>query len=400
MSGRPVSEGALETLRRADLVVVGSGFFGLTVAERACADGYRVAVLERRGHIGGNAWSEPDAETGIEVHVYGSHILHTSNARVWDYVNRFSRFNDYRHHVWTTYQGRLFPMPISLATMTQFFGRALSPAQARRLVAEQTAEASDGEPRNLEEKAVSLIGRPLYEAFIRGYTAKQWQTDPRELPAEVITRLPVRYTLNTRYFSDTWEGIPADGYGALLTRLADQPTVTTLLGVDWFDVREQVGTLGVPVVYTGPVDRYFDYRCGRLSWRTLDLDVERKPVPDFQGTSVVNYADDDVPFTRIHEFQHFHPERRNDTGQTVVMTERSRWAGADDEPYYPVNTPEDRRRLLAYRQVAAGQDGVVFGGRLGSYQYLDMHMAIGAALSTYDAEVRPLLGQSQVPADR
>jgi UDP-galactopyranose mutase len=374
----------------ADLVVVGSGFYGLTVAERAAADGARVLVLERRSHLGGNAWSEPEAETGIEVHTYGSHIFHTSNARVWEYVNRFGRFNSYRHHVWTVHRGQVFPMPIGLATMTQFFGRVLSPEQARELVAEHAAELGGREPANLEEKAISLIGRPLYEAFIKGYTTKQWQTDPVELPERIITRLPVRYTYGTRYFTDAYEGIPVDGYGALLRRMAETPGVTVVTGVDYFDVRDRIPA-GVPVVYTGPIDRYFDFRAGRLGWRTLDLSTEVLEVDDHQGTTVVNYADVDVPQTRVHEFQHYHPERANVEGRTVIMTEYSRWAQRDDEPYYPVNTAADRQTLDVYRELARAEPDVHFGGRLGTYQYLDMHMAIASALTAYDTEIRPRL---------
>ena len=396
-------------LDEVDLVVVGSGFYGLTVAERAASEGARVVVLDRRPHLGGNAWSEPEPSTGIEVHTYGSHIFHTSNARVWDYVNRFSAFNDYRHHVWTVHRGQAYPMPIGLATMSAFFGRAMSPDAARALVAEQAAEVT-GAPTDLESKAISLIGRPLYEAFIRGYTAKQWQTDPRELPARIITRLPVRFTYDTRYFADTWEGIPVDGYGALLTRMAATDGVTVVTGVDYLAVRDRVPA-GLPVVYTGPLDEYFGDRVGRLGWRTLDLhtevlevddhqagelgwrtldfESEVLPVGDFQGTSVMNYADEDVPYTRVHEFQHYHPERPRVEGRTVVMTEYSRWAQPGDEPYYPVDTPEDRRRLQAYRELAAAERDVHFGGRLGSYQYLDMHMAIASALTAYDNEIGP-----------
>ena len=384
-------------LRDADLVVVGSGFYGLTMAERAASEGARVVVLERRSHLGGNAWSEPEPSTGIEVHTYGSHIFHTSNERVWDYVTRFGAFNDYRHHVWTVHAGRVYPMPIGLATMTQFFGRHLNPAQARALVAEQAGELGGATPANLEEKAISLIGRPLYEAFIRGYTAKQWQTDPRELPERIITRLPVRFTYGTRYFTDTHEGIPVEGYGALLTRMAGTPGVTVHTGVDWFDVAD-ARPAGTPVVYTGPVDRYFDFRAGALSWRTLDLETEVLEVDDHQGTTVMNYADEDVAHTRVHEFQHYHPERPNADGRTVVMTEYSRWAQQGDEPYYPVDTPEDRRRLQAYRALMAREDDVHFGGRLGSYQYLDMHMAIASALTAYDTAVRPALQRARAAA--
>jgi UDP-galactopyranose mutase len=374
-----------------DLVVAGSGLFGLTVAERAATElGCRVLVLERRDHLGGNAWSEPDPETGIEVHRYGSHLFHTSNERVWHYVRRFAEFTDYRHRVHTVHRGEVFPMPISLATINQFFRSALSPDEARALVAEQAAEVGEGRARNLEERAVSLIGRPLYEAFVRGYTAKQWQADPRELPAGIISRLPVRYTYDTRYFSDTYEGLPRDGYGAMLQRMASSPRVEVRLRTDFRAVRPQLPP-DVPTVYTGPLDEYFGFCAGRLSWRTLDFAREVLPVGDFQGTAVMNYADQDVPWTRIHEFRHLHPERDHPPDRTVVVREFSRAAGERDEPYYPVAAPADRERLLRYRARADAEPGVLFGGRLGSYQYLDMHMAIAAALHLYDAVLRPHL---------
>jgi UDP-galactopyranose mutase len=380
---------SVEQLHRSHLLVVGSGFYGLTIAEQAAADGKRVTVIDRREHLGGNAWSSPDPTTGIEVHQYGSHIFHTSNETVWDYVNRFADFNDYRHHVWTVHAGRVYPMPISLATMTQFFGEHMTPQRALEVVSAHTLGVPE-HPTNLEEKAISLIGRPLYEAFIKSYTAKQWQTDPKDLPAGVITRLPMRFTFDTRYFADTWEGIPRQGYGQLLTNLADQAGVSVYLGVDWFDIRHLVPP-DLPVVYTGPLDRFFDYRAGRLAWRTLDLKLELLEVPDFQGTSVVNYADADVAHTRIHEFRHFDPDRPTLEGHTVIMTEYSRWAGREDEPYYPVNSREDRSVLSAYRQLAAREPSVIFGGRLGSYQYIDMHAAIASALMTYRTRVRPAL---------
>jgi UDP-galactopyranose mutase len=371
----------------ADLVVVGSGLFGLTIAERCAAElGLRVVVIERRDHIGGNAYSEAEPETGIEVHRYGAHLFHTSNERVWEYVNRFTGFTDYRHRVYSVFKGRVYPMPINLGTICEYFGRFMSPDEARALIAEQAAEI--GTPANLEEKAVSLIGRPLYEAFIRGYTAKQWQTDPKDLPAEIITRLPVRYTFDNRYFADTYEGLPVDGYAAWLTRMADHPRIEVRLGTEFSAVRGELS--GVPVVYTGPLDAYFGHSEGLLGWRTLDFELEVKPVPDFQGTAVVNYADEDVPYTRIHEFRHFHPERSHyPDDRTVVMREYSRAAGPGDEPYYPVNTRTDRARLLRYRELAQAEPGVLFGGRLGTYQYLDMHMAIASALSMIDNRLRP-----------
>ena len=373
-----------------DLAVIGSGFFGLTIAERCARElGLGVLVIERRHHIGGNAYSEPEPRTGIEIHRYGAHLFHTSNARVWEYANRYTDFTGYQHRVFSIYKGRVYPMPINLATMCEYFGMALSPDEARALVAEQSAEIDAGRAVNLEQKAVSLIGRPLYEAFIRGYTHKQWQTDPVDLPPEIITRLPVRYTFDNRYFSDTFEGLPVDGYTAWLERMIDHPKIEVRLNTDFAHLRSDL--LGsVPVVYTGPLDAYFDYAAGDLGWRTLDFDVEVLATGDFQGTPVMNYADEDVPFTRIHEFRHFHPERDwYPQDKTVIMREYSRFAERGDEPYYPINTAEDRARLLAYREMADREPGVLFGGRLGTYKYLDMHMAIASALSMFSSRLRP-----------
>ncbi len=378
-----------------DLVVVGSGFFGLTVAQQLAEHGRRVLVIDRRDHLGGNAYSEIDPDTGIEVHRYGAHLFHTSNTRVWDYVNRFTAFTPYHHRVFTTHQGQVFPMPINLGTINQFFSSALSPDQARALIAEQAAEMAGIEPSNFVEKGVSLIGRPLYEAFIAHYTAKQWQTDPEKLSADIISRLPVRYTYDNRYFNDTYEGLPVDGYTAWLTRMADHDRIEVRLATDFFDESQPISkgnVVGnVPVVFTGPVDRYFGYAAGRLGWRTLDFEREVVATGDFQGCPVMNYPDPDVPYTRIHEFRHFHPEReaRHPKDRSVIMREYSRFAEGDDEPYYPVNTAEDRAGLLAYRDLASAERDVLFGGRLGTYQYLDMHMAIGSALSMVDNKLLP-----------
>jgi UDP-galactopyranose mutase len=390
-----VRPGLLDTLRAAELIVVGSGLYGLTVAERVASQlGRRVLVLERRSHLGGNAHSEVDPQTGIEWHRYGTHIFHTSNRRVLDYVSRFTQFNRYQHHVQSAYRGRVYPMPINLGTMCAFFGRALTPDEARALVAGQAAEVVTA-PQNLEEKAISLIGRPLYDAFVRGYTAKQWQTDPRELPASVIARLPVRYTFDSRYFADTFEGIPLDGYGAWLRRMVSDELITVVTGVDFFHVREHVRRDQL-VVYTGPLDRYFGHRAGRLGWRTLDLELEVVETGDYQGCAVMNYADEDIPVTRIHEFRHLHPERadRMSPDRTLIMREFSRFAHGSDEPYYPINSAADRAMLAEYRKLARAERNVVFGGRLGSYQYLDMHMAIAAALADVDQVVRRLLVQA------
>jgi UDP-galactopyranose mutase len=384
-----------------DLIIVGSGFFGLTVAERTATQlDKRVLVLERRSHLGGNAYSEAEPETGIEVHRYGAHLFHTSNKRVWDYVNEFTDFTGYQHRVFAMHDGQAYQFPMGLGLISQFLGRYLTPDEARAWVAEHAAEVDPANVRNLEDKAISLIGRPLYEAFVRDYTAKQWQTDPKELPAAVINRLPVRYTFNNRYFNDTYEGLPVDGYTAWLKKMADHPNIEVRLDTDFFDVRDEIPA-GTPIVYTGPLDRYFDYSQGWLGWRTLDFEQEVVPTGDFQGTPVMNYNDADVPFTRIHEFRHFHPERDYPTDRTVIVREFSRNAEKDDEPYYPINTPDDRAKLERYRELArqeARERNVLFGGRLGTYKYLDMHMAIGSALSAFDNKLAPHLTQGR-PVD-
>jgi UDP-galactopyranose mutase len=374
-----------------DLVVVGAGFFGLTLAECAARElGLRVLILERRDHIGGNAYSRIDPDTGDEVHVYGSHIFHTNNEEVWHYLHRFTEFTAYRHHVFTRHAGRVFSMPITLNTICQFFGRAFTPDKARALLAEQTGEVASGKPQNLEEKAISLIGRPLYEAFIRGYTAKQWQTDPRDLPLDIITRLPVRYTFDARYFDDMHQGLPNRGYFHLFERMRASPLIRVETNTDYFAVRDLLPA--VPLIYSGPIDRYFDFRLGHLGWRTLDFEREVAPTPDFQGTAVMNYADSDVPFTRIHEFRHLHPERRNESDRTVIFREYSRRANVEDEPYYPINTTVDQRMYDGYRALAALESNVIFGGRLGTYRYLDMHQAIGAALKVFSRVIGPHFG--------
>jgi UDP-galactopyranose mutase len=378
-----------------DLIVVGSGFFGLTIAERAAAElDKRVLVLERRSHIGGNAYTEREPETGIEVHRYGAHLFHTSNERVWQYCNRFTAFTGYQHRVFARVADQVYAFPLNLALINQFFGRAHTPAEARALIAQQASEIDTEDAANLEEKAISLIGRPLYEAFVKGYTAKQWQTDPTKLDASIITRLPVRYTFDNRYFNDTYEGLPVDGYTAWLERMADHPNIEVRLDTDWFDVRDEIPA-GTPTVYTGPLDAYFGHSEGALSWRTLDFEQEvLTDVGDFQGTTVVNYNDEQVPYTRILEFRHFHPERDYPTDKTVIVREYSRFAEPGDEPYYPVNTPEDRAKLARYRELARKETverNVLFGGRLGTYKYLDMHMAIGSALTAFENRIAPHL---------
>jgi UDP-galactopyranose mutase len=371
-----------------DILIVGAGFFGATVAERvANVLGKRVLLIDRRDHIGGNAYSEIDPSTGIEVHRYGAHLFHTPSQAVWDYLNGFTSFTNYQHRVFTSFKGQVYPMPINLATISQYFGRRFSPAEARALVAEQSAELGGVTPRNLEEKAISLIGRPIYEAFIRGYTAKQWQTDPTLLPESIISRLPVRYNFDNRYFSDPFEGLPTDGYTAIFERMLDNPLIRVQLGTDYFAIKDLVPKDKL-VVFTGPIDRFFDYRAGELTWRTLDFEPEIVQVGDFQGTAVMNYADQEVPFTRVLEFRHFYPERDYQNEQTYIVREYSRFAQRQDEPYYPIDTPQDKKTYQAYRALAEQETNVVFGGRLGTYRYLDMHQAVGAALKTFETEIQ------------
>jgi UDP-galactopyranose mutase len=370
-----------------DLVVVGSGFYGLTIAQQAAEHlGLKVKVIERRNHVGGNAYSEFDSETGIEVHKYGSHLFHTSNERVWDYVNRFTAFNDYKHLVWAKHNGDLYPMPINLDTINQFFEKSFDSEQAREFIQGQVHTDEASSASNLEERAIALVGQPLYEAFIKDYTEKQWQTDPKLLPAEVISRLPMRFTNEHRYFNDKYEGLPLNGYTAWLENMADHPNIDVSLNHDFFDDKpDLVGQ--VPVIYTGPIDRYFDYEFGELGWRTLDFESEILETGNFQNTSVVNYSDLDVEFTRIHEYRHLHPERDYQNEKTIISREYSRFALRDDEPYYPVNTEDDRKKLLEYRELMENESKVWFGGRLGTYQYLDMHMAIASALTAFDNEI-------------
>jgi UDP-galactopyranose mutase len=376
-------------LSKVDILIVGAGFYGATLAERIATQlGRRVLVIDRRQHIGGNAFTEQDPATGVEIHRYGPHLFHTSNEEVWNYLRAFTGFTTYRHRAFSTYRDKVYPLPINLATICQFFGKRLSPDEARGMIAGQAAELGDRPPANLEEKAISLVGRPLYEAFIKGYTAKQWQTDPRELPAQIIARLPVRYTFEDGYFNDRFQGQPVDGYTAIFEKMLAHKLIETRLGVDFFDIKPLLPK-GLPVVYTGPIDRYFDYSEGELGWRTIDVDLEVMDTPDHQGTAIMNYADEAVPYTRVVEFRHFNPERQHKSDKTLVGREYSRFAGRTDEPYYPIDTRRDQAVYRRYLERAAAEKDLHLGGRLGTYRYLDMHQAIGAALKAFETVLEP-----------
>ncbi len=367
---------------KCDYLVVGAGFFGCVLAERLANDACReVLVIEKRPHIGGNCHSQEDPETGIEFHTYGTHIFHTSCAEVWEYITRFAEFNGYHHQVLTVHDGKVYQLPINLSTINSFFNLNLTPCQAKEFLQKEIAKETSCQSVSLEEKAISLIGRPLYEAFIRGYTIKQWNKDPRELPAEIFARLPVRYNYDKGYFADgRWQGIPLEGYTRLFERMLDSPRIRVLTGRDYFEHREEV-SVRHKTIYTGPIDRYFDYAYGRLEWRSVRFSREVHPVEDFQGTSVMNFADLDVPYTRIHEPRHLHPERDYPKDKTLTFYELP--ALDVDEPYYPVNTPSNQRLFQKYRELAEREKQLVIGGRLGGYTYSDMDKTILSALYCY-----------------
>ncbi len=384
---RVALEPRVEWTRDADIVVVGAGFFGLTIAERIAAEtNKKVTILECRDHIGGNAHSYIDEASQVEVHSYGSHLFHTNNLKVWDYVNKFTKFNDYEHRVYAIAKGEIYSLPLNLQTLSQIYPGVTSVQAATELIGGFAKEKKE----NFQDMAVSLVGELAYELFIKNYTQKQWQTDPKKLPPDIISRLPVRTNLDGRYFSDKYQGLPLNGYQQWHEQMIDNEKITVQLNTDFFENNHEIKENQF-VVYTGPIDKYFDYKHGMLGWRTLDFKTEVLDLDDFQGNSVVNYCDVEPAYTRIHEFKHLHPEREYVPGKTVIMREFSRFAGENDEPYYPINTENDRNKLLKYREEATQVKNVFFGGRLGSYQYLDMHMAIASALSLFENELKPLI---------
>ena len=381
-----------------DLVVVGAGLFGLTVAQQAAEKaGATVHIIDVRDHIGGNAYSYFDEETGAEIHKYGAHLFHTSNQRVWEYVNRFTEFTDYVHRVYATHDGEVYPLPTNLGTINQFFRAHYTPAEAKALIEEQAGELAGKDPQNLNDKGISLIGRPCMRRSSKTTRPSSGRPTP-ELPASIINRLPVRFNYDNRYFKDTWEGLPKDGYTAWFERMIDDPRITVELGVDFFDASQPynkaaLNAAGVPVVYTGPVDRYFDYELGDLKWRTVDFKEVRYDEDDHFGCPVMNFSDADVPYTRAIEFKNFNPERHDSQNheRTVVWEEYSRFAERGDEPYYPINTEADKDLYAKYVELERTVPNTVFGGRLGTYKYYDMHQVIDTALTAYQEQIHPMI---------
>jgi UDP-galactopyranose mutase len=364
-----------------DYLVVGSGLFGSVFAQQAREHGKRVLVVEKRNHIGGNCHSYEYEDTGITVHSYGTHIFHTSDQKIWDYINRFTAFNRYQHRVLTTYRSKVYAMPINLGTINAYFNVNLKPGEVEQFI--RSRQPDIPHPKNLEEKAISLIGKELYEAFVRGYTKKQWGCDPRELPASIITRLPVRTSFFDSYFDDVYQGIPVGGYTPIFERMLEGIPVE--MGVDFLADREMWVKQAKKVVYSGPIDRYFDYRYGRLGWRSVRFELERKAMGDYQGTSVMNYADEEVPHTRIHEPKHLHLERPWNKDATVVIREYSQVN--EEAPYYPIGSEGDKALYEKYGALEKGERNVIFGGRLARYKYYDMHHVIGSALAAAKKEL-------------
>ena len=349
-----------------DAIVAGAGIWGCTVARRLAEAGRKVLVLEKRAAIGGNCRCETDPETGIEVHVYGSHIFHTRNEEVWDFANRFTAFNGYRHSVLARYKGKTYHLPIGCTLLKEFFGRDLKPSELN----EADREA-------------------IFEAFIRGYTSKQWGVPPEQVPASVIARLKVRDSFSTDYFDDPHQGIPADGYNAMFERMLDHPSIAVECNHDF--TISKFSSL-IPVYYSGPIDALFDYKFGPLPWRSLRFERETLGRRDFQGASVVNYTEASVPYTRIHEFKHYHPEWTESMAaeKTVIMREYPKTWARGDEPYYPIDNPESAALLRKYQDELERFNRTFehsnirtilhVGGRLGGFKYYDMDQAMAAAL--------------------
>ena len=357
---------------RYDYLIVGAGLYGAVFAHEMTERGKRVLVVEKRSHVGGNVYTQ-DVE-GIQVHVYGAHIFHTNDKRVWEYVNRFAEFNRYTNSPVANYHGELYSLPFNMYTFNKMWG-VVTPQEAEAEIARQRAAAGITEPKNLEEQAISLVGTDIYEKLIRGYTEKQWGRPCRELPAFIIRRLPVRLTFDNNYFNARYQGIPVEGYTALVEKLL--AGVEVRLDTDYFADKQAFDALADRVVYTGPVDRYFDYCYGPLQYRSVRFETEVLDMPNYQGNAVINYTDRETPYTRIIEHKHF---VFGTQPKTVISREYSAEWKLGDEPYYPVNDAANSALYLRYKALADAQSKVVFGGRLGEYRYYDMDAVIASAL--------------------
>ncbi len=355
-----------------DFLIVGAGLFGAVIAHEAIKRGKKCLVIDRRDHIGGNIYTE-EVE-GIQVHKYGAHIFHTSDKEVWDYVNQFAEFNHYVNSPVAVYKDELYNLPFNMNTFSKMWN-IRTPKEAKDIIAAQIAELGIKEPANLEEQALSLAGRDVYEKLVKGYTEKQWGRDCKELPAFIIRRLPLRFTYDNNYFNDRYQGIPIGGYTAVVEKLLEGAEVRT--GVDFLKEREQYEVLADQIIYTGMIDEYYGYRLGALEYRSVRFETEVLDCDNYQGNAVVNYTEREVPYTRIIEHKHFEFGKQE---KTVISREYSSEWKVGDEPYYPVNDAKNAAVYQRYQKMAEAEENVLFGGRLGQYQYYDMDKVIRAAL--------------------
>ena len=357
-----------------DYLVVGAGLFGATFAYEACKKGKKCLVIDKRPHIGGNIYTE-NIE-GINVHKYGAHIFHTSDKEIWDYVNSFAEFNRYTNSPVARYKNETYNLPFNMNTFSKLWPEVFTPAQAKAKIAEELAGVQIEEPKNLEEQAIKLVGKTIYEKLVKGYTEKQWGMKATELPPFIIKRLPVRFTYDNNYFNDLYQGIPIGGYTQIIEKMLAGSDIR--LNCDYFENRAELDALAEKIIFTGPIDRYYDYKFGSLEYRSVRFETEILDTDNFQGNAVVNYTEYEVPYTRIIEHKHF---EFGNQSKTVISREYSDKWTVEKEPYYPINNEKNNELYKKYADLAAEEKNVIFGGRLGQYKYYDMHVVIKEALS-------------------
>ncbi len=362
-----------------DYLIVGAGLFGAVFSYEATKRGKTCLVIDQRDHIGGNIYTEKQA--GIDVHKYGAHIFHTNSKKIWDYVNQFATFNRFTNSPVANYQGEMYNLPFNMNTFHQLWG-VTTPDEAQKKIEAQRQAAGITDPTNLEEQAISLVGTDIYHKLIKGYTEKQWGRPATELPAFIIKRLPVRFTFDNNYFNDRYQGIPTEGYTPIIEHMLAKSDVK--LGIDFFDDQAYYQQQAKKTVFTGMIDQYFDYVDGTLDYRSLRFETQQKPISNYQGNAVVNYTDAATPYTRIIEHKHFNFGTQPDT--VITKEYPSDW-NKGDEPYYPINDALNNALYLKYKHRAKQEPDVIFGGRLATYKYYDMHQVIGAALETVEREL-------------
>lgn len=373
-----------ENTMKYDYLVVGSGLYGAIFAHEAKAKGKSVLVVDKRPNIAGNVYTEK--QEGINVHMYGAHIFHTNDKRVWNYITQFAEFNRFTNSPVANYKGELYSMPFNMYTFNKMWG-VVTPEEAAAKIEEQKKEIT-GEPKNLEEQAISLVGRDIYEKLVKGYTEKQWGRDCKELPAFIIKRLPVRLTFDNNYFNALYQGIPIGGYTKMVENLLDG--IDVRLNTDYLEHKAELDALADKVVYTGPIDAYFGFKLGTLEYRSVRFENETLDIPNFQGNAAVNYTDRETPWTRIIEHKWFEfgkDEDGNDLPKTIISREYSSEWKAGDEPYYPVNDEKNGQLYAKYKELADKETGVIFGGRLGEYKYYDMDTTIASVLDMCEKEL-------------